>query len=490
MNGISEILSFNFLAIGPTLALVFTTLVLLFCTITIPTPVYIKKYISFFGILITLFTIFLKFGLFAREGVNSYFSEKILVDEFSLVGNVLIGLVLLLTFNSFWKTSEEIDNKTTEALILVLMSASGFLLMVDAENFIMLFIGLEIGSISLYALAGLNRGDQLSNEASLKYFLLGSLASCILIYGVALIYVSLSISGVYETSIAINFIGPNNIPLTTLIGLIMIIVGLLFKVAAAPFQAWAPDVYQGSPTGYVGYMAAVAKASSFIVLARLSAISLRFIIDKFDLFFTAVVILSVLAGALFATNQTDIKRLIAYSGVIQSGFILSGISFGVYGISASIFYLITYIIQLIGVFTVFSIISGQLSSDFKISNLSGLFKENKFLTIAFSVFMLGIAGLPLTSGFVSKFILITNLWSYEKYLIVTVLMLTTVAGFYFYLRPIWVAAIEKSDNAIEKIKISISDKVLLVFMAALTIYFGLLPNTLVNITRWMVENYL
>ena len=121
----------------------------------------------------------------------------------------------------------------------------------------------------------------------------------------------------------------------------------------------------------------------------------------------------------------------------------------------------------------FSIISGQLSSDFKISNLSGLFKENKFLTIAFSVFMLGIA-LPLTSGFVSKFILITNLWSYEKYLIVTVLMLTTVAGFYFYLRPIWVAAIEKSDNAIEKIKISISDKVLLGFMAALTIYFGLL----------------
>ena len=374
MNGISEILSFSFLAIGPTLALVFTTLVLLFCTITISTPVYIKKYISFFGILITLFTIFLKFGLFAREGVNSYFSEKILVDEFSLVGNVLIGLVLLLTFNSFWKTSKEIDNKTTEALILVLMSASGFLLMVDAENFIMLFIGLEIGSISLYALAGLNRGDQLSNEPSIKYFLLGSLASCILIYGVALIYVSLSISGVYETSIAINFIGPNNIPLTTLIGLIMIIVGLLFKVAAAPFQAWAPDVYQGSPTGYVGYMAAVAKASSFIVLARLSAISLRFIIDKFDLFFTAVVILSVLAGALFATNQTDIKRLIAYSGVIQSGFILSGISFGVYGISASIFYLITYIIQLIGVFTVFSIISGQLSSDFQISNISGLLK--------------------------------------------------------------------------------------------------------------------
>ena len=490
MTGISDLLGFNFVVIGPTLTLLATALLLLFVTITISTPSFVKKYVTLLGILATVFAVFLKFGLFLSDGVSSYFSEKILLDEFSLVGNVLIVFVLLFTFNSFWKTSSQIENKTTEALILILMSASGFLLMVDSENFIMLFIGLEIGSISLYALAGLNRGDQLSNEVSLKYFLLGSLASCILIYGIALVYVSLSISGVYETSIAISFIGPENVPLTSLIGLIFIIVGLLFKVAAAPFQAWAPDVYQGSPTGYVGYMASVAKVSSFIVLARLSAVSLTFIIDKFNLFFTAVIILSVLLGALFATNQSDLKRLIAYSGVIQSGFILSGISFGVYGISASIFYLTTYIIQLIGIFTIFSIISGQLSSNFAISNLSGLFKENKFLTITFSIFMLGIAGLPLTSGFVSKFILITNLWSYEKYILVTVLMLSTVAGFYFYLKPIWVAAVEKTDNTIEKIKIQNSDKLLITTLAFLTIYLGLLPNTLVNISRWMVENYL
>lgn len=490
MTGISDLLGFNFVVIGPTLTLLATALLLLFVTITISTPSFVKKYVTLLGILATVFAVFLKFGLFLSDGVSSYFSEKILLDEFSLVGNVLVVFVLLFTFNSFWKTSSQIENKTTEALILILMSASGFLLMVDSENFIMLFIGLEIGSISLYALAGLNRGDQLSNEASLKYFLLGSLASCILIYGIALIYVSLSISGIYETSIAIGFIGSENIPLTSLIGLILIIVGLLFKVAAAPFQAWAPDVYQGSPTGYVGYMASVAKVSSFIVLARLSAVSLTFIIEKFNLFFTAVIMLSVLLGALFATNQTDLKRLIAYSGVIQSGFILSGISFGVYGISASIFYLSTYIIQLIGVFTIFSIISGQLSSNFEINNLSGLFKENKFLTITFSIFMLGIAGLPLTSGFVSKFILITNLWSYEKYSLVTVLMLSTVAGFYFYLKPIWVAAVEKTDNTIEKIKIQNSDKLVISFLAFLTIYLGLLPNTLVNITRWMVENYL
>ncbi len=432
-----ENLMINYVVISPTLSLLFTVIILLFCTITISTPMYIKKWVSFSGVLLTLFMVFLKFGLYSTDGISAYFSNMILSDPFSLVGNTLIAFILLFTFSSFWKTSELIESKTTEALILIFMSASGFMLMVDSENFIMLFIGLEIGSISLYALAGLNRGDQLSNEASLKYFLLGSLASCIFIYGIALLYVSLSIIGLYEINIAINYIGLNNIPLTSFIGIIFIIVGLLFKVAAAPFQAWAPDVYQGSPTGYVGYMAAVAKAASFIVLARLITVSLRFILDQFDLFFSAVVILSVIGGALFATNQSDLKRLIAYSGVIQSGFILSGISSGVFGVSASTFYLITYIIQLVGIFTVFSIISGQLSSDFQISNISGLFKENKFITITFAIFMLGLAGLPLTSGFVSKFILITNLWSYERYVLVSVLMLTTVAGFYFYLRPIW-----------------------------------------------------
>ncbi len=490
MISISEIIGFNFIVISPTVVLLLTALILLFFTITIPSSDVLKKLITFLGILLTNFFIFLKFGLYLTDGVSSYFSEKILLDEFSLFGNVLIGLILLFTFNSFWKTSASLEGKTTEAIILILMSASGFLLMIDSENFIMLFIGLEIGSISLYALAGLNRGDKLSNEASLKYFLLGSLASCVLIYGVALLYVSLSISGVYETSIAINFIGPQNVPLTTLIGMIFIIVGLLFKVAAAPFQAWAPDVYQGSPTGFVGYMATTAKAASFIVLARISAISIRFILDKFELFFTIVVLLSALLGALFATNQTDLKRLIAYSGVIQSGFILSGMVSGVFGISASLFYLFSYIVQLLGIFSIFSIIKGQLTSTFGIDELSGLFLNNKFLTICFSIFMFGLAGMPLTSGFVSKFILITNLWSYEQYLLVVVLMLSTVVGFYFYLRPIWIASIEKNENPLSKIDISTSDKVSVGLLAVVTLLLGILPNVLINLTRWVVENYI
>ena len=270
MSTISEAIGFNLIVIGPTLALVATALVLLFCTITIETSDFVKKTITFGGILLTIFTVFLKFGLFLTDGISSYFTEKILIDEFSLFGNVLIALILLFNFSPIWNTSNQLKDKTTEAIILALMSASGFMLMVDSESFMMLFIGLEIGSISLYALAGINRGDLLSNEAALKYFLLGSLASCVLVYGVALVYISLSISGFYDTAIAIPYIGAGNVPLTTFIGFLFIIVGLLFKVAAAPFQSWAPDVYQGSPTGYVGYMASVAKVASFLVIAMYS----------------------------------------------------------------------------------------------------------------------------------------------------------------------------------------------------------------------------
>jgi len=212
--------------------------------------------------------------------------------------------------------------------------------------------------------------------------------------------------------------------------------------------------------------------------------------DKFELFFSAIVILSIVIGSLFATVQTDMKRLIAYSGVVQSGFILSGMTSGINGTSASLFYLAAYVLQLIGIFLIFSAISGELTSDFSMNNLSGLFIENKFLSICFSIFMLGLAGLPLTSGFISKFILITNLWSYEKYILVFALMLSTVAGFYFYLKPIWIATIDKPENSVSKISLQLNEKISIGTLAAVTILLGVFPNVLINISRWVIQNYL
>ena len=490
MRAILDAIGFNLIVISPSIALVVTALVLLFFTITIESNEKVKQAIAFLGIVTTIFCVFLKFGLFLENGISSYFTQKILLDEFSLFGNVLIACILLFNFVTIWDSSTQLKEKTTEAFILVLMSASGFMLMIDSENLIMLFIGLEIGSISLYALAGLNRSDKFSNEASLKYFLLGSLASCIFIYGVALVYVSFSVMSVYDFALAVGYIGPDLVPLTTTVGMILIFIGLLFKIAAAPFQSWAPDVYQGSPTGYVGYMASIAKAASFIVIARLCQVSLQFMPDEFEFFFLVVVVLSVALGSAFATVQEDLKRLLAYSGVIQSGFILSGIVTGINGTSASMFYLFAYLIQLIGIFIIFSIINGQMSSYFHISNIQGLIVNNRFLAVSFCIFMFGLAGIPLTSGFVSKFILLTNLWAYENYLVVSILLLSTVVGFYFYLRPIWIATIEKTETPVDTLNLKKSEYLIISSLAVFTIFFGLLPSSLINISRWVVQNYL
>lgn len=490
MRAILDAIGFNLIVISPSIALVVTALVLLFFTITIESNEKVKQAIAFLGIVTTIFCVFLKFGLFLENGISSYFTQKILLDEFSLFGNVLIACILLFNFVTIWDSSTQLKEKTTEAFILVLMSASGFMLMIDSENLIMLFIGLEIGSISLYALAGLNRSDKFSNEASLKYFLLGSLASCIFIYGVALVYVSFSVMSVYDFALAVGYIGPDLVPLTTTVGMILIFIGLLFKIAAAPFQSWAPDVYQGSPTGYVGYMASIAKAASFVVIARLCQVSLRFMPDEFEFFFLVVVVLSVALGSAFATVQEDLKRLLAYSGVIQSGFILSGIVTGINGTSASMFYLFAYLIQLIGIFIIFSIINGQMSSYFHISNIQGLIVNNRFLAVSFCIFMFGLAGIPLTSGFVSKFILLTNLWAYENYLVVSILLLSTVVGFYFYLRPIWIATIEKTETPVDTLILKKSEYLIISSLAVFTIFFGLLPSSLINISRWVVQNYL
>ena len=264
---------------------------------------------------------------------------------------------------------------TTEAVVVVLMSLSGFMLMTSSEHYIMLFIGLEIGSISLYALAGLNRKDSYSNEAALKYFLFGSFASAILVYGVALMYTAVSASGVYETSLSIAYIGEPNVPLTAIVGLALFTFGLLFKVSAAPFHAWAPDVYQGAPTGYVGYMAAVVKGASFIVLARMATIVFPLLSLNRSIVFAIIAILSVVIGSLFAMVQSDLKRLIAYSGVAQAGLIFSGIASGGVAVIASLFYLVAYMIQLVGLFVVISIVADGFSSTIDIDQLNIIFVQ-------------------------------------------------------------------------------------------------------------------
>jgi len=486
---IHEILGINYYVIGPSLCLLMTGVFLLISDLTFKLKPRYQSVVVIVGLLITGLLIYLKYGEFVKLGISSHFSSMILLDEFSLFGDFLLYIIAVCSLPLLWSASGALMEKRTEAIVLVLMSLSGFMLMTSSEHYLMLFIGLEIGSISLYALAGLNRNDPYSNEAALKYFLFGSFASAVLVYGVSLIYTSISSIGFFETALSISYVGDSNIPLTAVIGLLLFTFGLLFKVSAAPFHAWAPDVYQGAPTAYVGYMAAIVKTSSFVVLARLFTIIFPLLSIDRSIVFQIISVLSVVLGSFFAITQSDFKRLIAYSGVAQAGLIFSGIASGGQATISSLFYLVTYMIQLVGIFIVISIVADGFSSTIELDSLKGILKNYPLLGVSFSVFLLGLAGMPLTSGFIAKFLLFTNLWASDLYILVLIFLVASVLGFYFYLKPIWVLSIE--DSSIEsKIVVSKVNLTIVSLLALLTIIIGISPSLLLNFADWVVSSYL
>ncbi len=208
-----------------------------------------------------------------------------------------------------------------------------------------------------------------------------------------------------------------------------------------------------------------------------------------SLIFAIISILSVVIGSFFALTQTDFKRLIAYSGVAQAGLIFSGIASGGPAVIASLFYLATYMFQLVGLFIILSIVADGFSSTIDLDMLKGKLKNNPFLGLCFSIFLLGLAGMPLTSGFIAKFLLFTNLWAADLYVWVIIFLAASVLGFYFYLKPIWTLSIEDGESESVYV-VSRTNSLIISVLALLTIIFGVAPSSLLNIANWVVSSYM
>ena len=268
--------------------------------------------------------------------------------------------------------------------------------MVAANNLVMLFLGLEVGSIALYVLAGLARERRESEEAAIKYFLLGSFASAVFIYGVALIYAG---TGQFEIlgirQLLNDFVISS--PAVIYIGIGLVVAGLGFKVSAAPFHTWAPDVYQGAPAGLVGYMAAVAKVAGFAAIARILLTAFSDLADTWLPVVAGISVLSMVLGSVLALVQGDVRRLLAYSGVAHAGFIMTGVVGG--ATDGVLFYLAIYAIQLVGAFAVVAVVSGPDGAGSSLDEYRGLGRRSPLLAGAFTILLLGMGGLPITSGF-------------------------------------------------------------------------------------------
>ncbi len=322
----------------------------------------------------------------------------------------------------------------TEVFPLTLFAVGGMLVFPAASDLLTLFIALEVLSLPLYLLCGLARRRRLiSQEAAVKYFLLGAFTSAILLYGIALIYGyagTIRFSGIRAAaSVATGS------DVLLIVGIALLVVGLLFKASVGPFHLWTPDVYQGAPTPVTAFMAACTKLAAFAAMLRVMMVALEPMVWTWRPVLWVVAIASMLIGAVLGITQTDFKRMLAYSSVAHAGFLILGVmAVSERGASGTLFYLLTYGLATIGAFAIVTLVRKGSSEASNVADWAGLAKRSPVLAAAMSLFLLSFAGIPLTSGFIGKLSVFTAASSAGMVPLVVVAMVATAITAFFYLR--------------------------------------------------------
>ncbi|HKN90242.1 MAG TPA: NADH-quinone oxidoreductase subunit N [Acidimicrobiia bacterium] len=363
-------------------------------------------------------------------------SGMVAVDGFSVFARVVIlaATALGLLVAQGYLRREQVEGPEYHALLL--LSASGMLLMTSANDLIVVFLALEILSIALYVLAAFDRDRLESGEAGLKYFVLGAFSSAVLLYGVAMVYGATGTTSL--TGIA-AFLASNTLFSSGLLlaGFALILVGLGFKVAAVPFHMWTPDVYQGAPTPVTGFMAAGAKAAGFAALLRVFISGFGAYSVDWRPLILVLAIASLLVGSIVALVQQDVKRMLAYSSISHAGYILIGVQADTRGgVSSALFYLLTYTFMVIGSFAVVTVVGRKGDRRHSLDDYRGLGARAPLLAGAMTFLLLGQAGIPLTSGFVAKFNVFAASVDAREYGLTLVGVIATVIATFFYLRLI------------------------------------------------------
>jgi NADH-quinone oxidoreductase subunit N len=340
----------------------------------------------------------------------------------------------------------------SELVFLTLSSCLGMMILVSAVDLLTVFIGLEMMSLSLYLMIGMSHEQKLSKEAAFKYFILGSFASAIFLFGMAYIF------GTTGTTNILNFIQQASTLVQTntlfLFGMTFVIIGFCFKVSIAPFHAWTPDVYQGAPTPHSAYMATAIKTVSFAAFLRL--IATKSLVGSENLFDVLqwLAVITMLVGNVAAILQNNLKRMLAYSSIAHSGYILVGLitagvsEDGVFGASSVIFYLLSYSLMTMGAFAIVSIMEKNENSSIMVDDLAGFAKNRPVLALCFSAFMLSLAGLPPFLGFFSKFYLFNAAIGEGLIWLAIWGVINSVISVYYYLRPLVVMYMREGDAEI------------------------------------------
>ncbi len=422
-------------------------------------------------------------------GTLQAYSGSIQIDAFSVFFHVLIAAVVLVTLLGSLDYFEGNATHAGEYFALTCFGAVGMMLMTCSVELLMVFIGLEISSISTYIMAGFRKGQATGSESSIKYFLLGSFATAFFLYGIALAF-----GATGSTSIAAIAagLGTSATPTMAFLALAMIIIGLGFKVSAAPFHVWTPDVYQGAPAPVVGLMSTAPKAAAFAVLLRITFSGFAGMEARWAMLIGIIAVLSMTIGNLGALLQKDVKRMLAYSSIAHAGYLLVAFTaFPQDGIAAACFYTAAYAAMNVGAFAVITQVSGYDETSRSADDFTGLSLRRPVMAALLTFFLLSLIGIPFTGGFFGKFYVFSSAISSGHIWIPVIGLANSGFACFYYLRLI-AALYTKSlkDVTAEGVDIvpahsflSVPAGVGLTLAAAATLILGILPGRVLQLAQ-------
>ena len=443
------------------------------------------------GLVATSWFLMKQWSVVVDDGPSDALARMTALDGFSVFISVIvvISALLMLALSSDYLVRRRIESRA-EYIALVLFSAAGMLVMAGANDLVVVFVALEILSIPLYVLAAYDRRRARSLEAGIKYFVLGAFSSAILLYGIALIYGATGTTalGGIQGFLATNVLIEEG---TLLAGLVLLLVGLGFKIAAVPFHMWTPDVYEGAPSPVAAFMASATKAAGFAALLRILYGSFAtYQTDWRELLF-ALAVLTLLGGTIGALLQTDLKRLLAYSSIAHAGYILIGVQAGsAEGLAASLVYLFIYAFMTIGAFAVVTVLDDR-DDLHAISDLRAFGRTRPVLAALLAFFLLAQAGIPPTAGFIAKLGVFAAAAEAHSYALLIIGVVTSVIAAFFYLKVILTmyASEDEQDlpNAAEpsaaKLRVRLPAGAVLVVCVVATLWMGILPTVIIDFAR-------
>jgi len=436
-------------------------------------------------------------SLWGRNGETS-FKGMIITDDFRLFFAMIFLIVTFLTVLISLRWVEDESLPAGEYFALLMFATTGMLFMSAANDLVMIFLGLEITSISTYVLCGYRRPDLRSNESAMKYFILGSFSTAFLLYGIAFVYGATfnpAANPVATTNLQLIrdriespgqlFSGP-----MLLAGAAMMIVGFGFKVATAPFHVWSPDVYEGAPTPVTAFLSTGSKAAAFASFSRvfiltfaamplaLSAGALHTLQSAATDALVVMAILTMTIGNLVAIVQSNIKRMLAYSSIAHAGYALIGIVAGDW--RAVAFYLLSYVLINIGAFGVIELIARRGDKRVEISDYAGIGFQSLGLSSALSLFLLSLAGIPLTGGFVAKLLIFKSAWAGGFHVLVVIAVINSAISWYYYLRVIVAMFFAEPAAGFKAPRVARSMAAAIVLALLGTLYLGILPGRVLD----------